>query len=92
MDRIADGLGAGLGMLISVLDPAVIVLGGYFAHLGEFLLDRAQDVIDETVVAPRVSRCVVRLSELGFTSAARGAAQAALDRVFADPTALPAAR
>lgn len=87
LDRVGADLGLGLGMLITVLDPAVIVLGGYFAHLGDYLIDRVQAVIDETVVAPRARRCDVRLSRLGFTSAARGAAQAVVDLVFQDPTA-----
>ncbi|HVK25861.1 MAG TPA: ROK family protein [Actinokineospora sp.] len=86
LDRVGADLGLGLGMLITVLDPAVVVLGGYFAHLGEFLVDRAQSAIDETVVAPRTGKCELRLSQLGFTSAARGAAQAVLDTVFHDPT------
>ncbi|WP_436500085.1 ROK family protein [Actinokineospora sp. HUAS TT18] len=87
LDRVGADLGLGLGMLITVLDPAVIVLGGYFAHLGDYLIDRVHSAIDETVVAPRVGRCDVRLSKLGFTSAARGAAQAVVDEVFQDPAA-----
>ncbi len=36
---IGTGLGVGAAVLVALFDPAVVVLGGYFAHLGEFLLD-----------------------------------------------------
>ena len=36
--HVANDLGLGIAMLRSVLDPTVVVLGGYFAPLGELVL------------------------------------------------------
>lgn len=87
VDRIAADLGLGLGLLVNVLDPAVVVLGGYFSHLGEPLLSRVRAEVTGRVLAPHAGGCDVRLSRLGFTAAARGAAETVLDDVFTDPAA-----
>ncbi|MFJ8388845.1 ROK family protein [Streptomyces sp. NPDC094438] len=85
LDQVADGLGLGLALLIDVLNPRAVVLGGYFAHLGGYLIDRVRSVVDERVMAPEAGGCQVVLSTLGFTAAARGAAHLALDAVYQDP-------
>lgn len=87
IDRIAADLGLGLGLLVNVLDPEVMVLGGYFSHLGEALLSRVRAEVAGRVLAPHAGGCDVRLSRLGFTAAARGAAETVLDDVFTDPPA-----
>lgn len=37
LDRIADGLGLGLALLVDVLNPRAVVLGGYFTYFGAHL-------------------------------------------------------
>ena len=85
LDRIAQGLGLGIGVLVDILNPQTVILGGYFAFLGEHLLATTRRVVDERVMAPRAGGCELRASTLGFASAARGAAQAAMEGVFQDP-------
>lgn len=85
LDGIGRSLGVGASVLVNVLNPAAVVLGGYFAALGEWLLPSARAELDARALAP----CSLVLSELGFTAAVRGAAWAALDRVFTDPTTAP---
>jgi predicted NBD/HSP70 family sugar kinase len=82
---IGTGLGVGAAVLVALLDPAVVVLGGYFAVLGEFLLEPLTAALAQRVPGP--SR--VALSTLGFTAAVRGGAHVALQPVFSDPTTVP---
>ena len=44
-------VGLGLAVLATVLDPAVVVLGGYFAPLGDLVLDPARRTLDERLVS-----------------------------------------
>ncbi|MER5891147.1 ROK family protein [Streptomyces sp. NPDC001941] len=87
LERVADDLGLGLALLADVLNPRLIVLGGYFTHLGDLMLPRVQEVVRDRVMAPDAGGCEVRLSALGFAAAARGGAYLALDAVYRDPGA-----
>lgn len=89
LDTIAAGLGLGASVLVNMVNPEVLVLGGYFAALGDLLLDRVTEEVNARVVAPDAGGCRIALSDLGFTAAGRGGAHAALERVVADPTRCP---
>jgi predicted NBD/HSP70 family sugar kinase len=71
---------------VDILNPRAVVLGGYFAQLGGFLLERVRAGVLERVIAPNAGGCEVLLSTLGFTAPSRGAAYLALDRVYQDPS------
>ncbi|MBR7825141.1 ROK family transcriptional regulator [Actinospica sp. MGRD01-02] len=83
---VAEGLALGLSLLIDVLNPRLVVLGGYFAQLGDYLIDEVRAGVLERVMAPNAGGCEIALSSLGFTSSARGGAYLALDRVYQDPS------
>ncbi|MDX6204872.1 MAG: hypothetical protein QOF39_929 [Frankiales bacterium] len=87
LQQIGRGLGVGASILVNVFNPGVIVLGGYFAVLGEFLLKPMSDELRARVIAG--APCRVSLSRLGFTAAARGGAHVALDAILGDPTLVP---
>ncbi|MEU6763936.1 ROK family protein [Streptomyces sp. NPDC046853] len=87
LEQIADGLAVGLALLVDVLNPRAIVLGGYFAHFGDHLLDRVRGELSARVMAPEAGDCEIVLSTLGFSAAARGGAYLALDSVYQDPGA-----
>ena len=90
LEHVADDLALGLALLIDVLNPRAVVLGGYFAHLGEHLLTRVQAGVRKRVMAPNAGGCEILLSTLGFTAPARGAAYLALDQVYQDPSGFDA--
>ena len=75
-------LGRGLAILTGVLDPAVIVLGGYFGPLADVMLAPAQAVLGSALAAPVQQRPDLRPGELGTESAALGAAERALAEVY----------
>lgn len=83
---VGHWLGIGGAILVNVLNPDVLVLGGYFAALGPWLTEPLEEAIRDRVIAPDSGGCRVIRSELGFTAAIRGGAQVSLDQVFIDPT------
>ncbi|WP_202795219.1 ROK family transcriptional regulator [Janibacter sp. HTCC2649] len=87
---IARDLIRGLSVLVDVLNPRRIVLGGYFAPFGEQLLAPVKSALDERRMDAG-SEVVVAVSALGLSAASRGGALAALEAVFEDPTTVPAA-
>jgi predicted NBD/HSP70 family sugar kinase len=87
---IGTALGVGAAVLINLVNPRVVVLGGYFALLGRYLLEPMNAELAERVFGPGLAGAQVVLSTLGFTAAVRGGAHLALEAVFADPTLVPA--
>lgn len=90
LERVGRDLGLGIAMLSSVLDPEVVVLGGYFAPLGELVLAAARRTLDERLASRAQVRPDLRLSTLGTDAAALGAAELALGPVFAGDVDLTA--
>jgi predicted NBD/HSP70 family sugar kinase len=88
---VGTALGVGAAVLINLVNPRVVVLGGYFAVLGRFLLEPLTRELSARVVGPGLAGARVVTSTLGFTAAVRGGAQLALDAVFTDPTLVPVA-
>lgn len=81
--RVGEDVGLGLAMLAGVLDPEVVVLGGYFVPLGELVLAPARATLDERLASAAQRRPDLRLSVLGIQAAALGAAEQAFADVFA---------
>ncbi|MFD7159201.1 ROK family protein [Kribbella sp. NPDC059898] len=88
LNDVGTWLGIGGAILVNILNPAVLVLGGYFAVLGPWLEAPLAKALRERVLAPDGGGCRVVRSDLGFGAAVRGGAQICLDQVFADPTQL----
>ncbi len=80
--EIGACLGRGLAVLTGVMDPAVIVLGGYFAPLGGFILAPARAELEAAVGVPVGGRPALRVGLLGTESAALGAAERALGNLL----------
>jgi predicted NBD/HSP70 family sugar kinase len=87
---VGSALGVGAAVLINLVNPRVVVLGGYFAVLGRWLLAPMTAELSERVFGPGLAGARIVLSTLGFTAAVRGGAHLALDAVFDDPTLVPA--
>ena len=76
-------VGLGLAVLATVLDPAVVVLGGYFAPLGDLVLAEARRTLDDRLVSTVQSRPELRTGALGIQAAALGAAEWSFGELFA---------
>ena len=88
LGRLGRDVGLGLAVLATVLDPSVIVLGGYFVPLGDLVLVPARTTLEERLVGP-VPRTELRVGALGIEAAAVGAAERAFTGVFAGDRELP---
>jgi predicted NBD/HSP70 family sugar kinase len=84
--HVAGWLGAGAAVLVNALNPAAIVLSGYYAAVGEHLRPTLEARLRAGVLAPDAGGTRIELSTLGFTASVRGGAGLSLDTVFADPT------
>jgi len=81
-------IGLGAANLANLFDPQVIILGGYFAHLGDWILPTAQQALEAGTLADAAHTPQLATSTLGFTAAAQGGAIHAIERVMSDPTTL----
>jgi predicted NBD/HSP70 family sugar kinase len=67
----------------NLLNPEVIVLGGYFVPLAPWLLPAAEEELARRAVAPQAGGCRLVVASLGQTAAALGGAARVLDDVDA---------
>ena len=81
--RVGRDVGLGIAVLSSVLDPEVVVMGGYFAPLGDLVLEPARRTLDERLASAEQVRPDLRTSTLGIQAAALGAAEQSFGPVFA---------
>jgi predicted NBD/HSP70 family sugar kinase len=81
--RLGHDVGLGLTVLATVLDPAVVVLGGYFVPLGDLVLEPARRTLDERLVSETQRRPDLRPGALGIQAAALGAAEWSFGDLFA---------
>ncbi|MGH8827886.1 MAG: ROK family protein, partial [Jiangellaceae bacterium] len=86
LERVGSWLGIGASILVNILNPSVLVLGGFMAAVGPWLTENVEAELAARVIAPNGGGCRVELSTLGFTAAVRGGAQVALEAVYTDPT------
>lgn len=80
--EVGRRLGTGVVALAGLLDPAVVVLGGYFVPLGPLLVPLVEQALREGLLGAGERRCAVELSALGLRAASTGAATGALAGVF----------
>src|SRR5207249_2084275 len=74
LEEIGRRLGAGIGSLVNVFNPEVVVIGGGFGAAGDLLLEPAREVMAQEALTP--GRDLVRIvpAELGPAAGLIGAA------------------
>lgn len=87
--RVGSWLAVGAGILIDILNPDLLVFGGYYGTLAPWLVDSIQANVEAEVFAPDTGGCKIEFSTLGFSASLIGGAQSALDIVFQDPSVVP---
>ncbi|WP_084958060.1 ROK family transcriptional regulator [Thermoactinospora rubra] len=81
LERVGTHLGRGVAMLANLLNPEVVVLGGYYVPLARWLLPAVQAAMRSLTIAPDAGGCQVVASTLGHDAAALGGAARVLDSV-----------
>lgn len=75
-------LGRGLGSLASIVDPDVVVLGGYFVPIAPWLTPTAERALEHHLTFADLHLPEIRLSTLDLRAAAIGAAEQSLATVL----------
>jgi predicted NBD/HSP70 family sugar kinase len=91
MDALRDvgrWLGIGIGNLINIFNPDMVVVGGSFYELYPYMSSALETAADEVALEAPWKACTIRRSELGPKAILIGAAELVLGEVVADPVAL----
>ncbi|MEV4353333.1 ROK family transcriptional regulator [Nonomuraea sp. NPDC049625] len=81
LESVGRSLGRGVSILANLLNPEVVILGGYYVPLAPWLLPAVQDEMDGRVIASGSGGCQVVASTLGHDAAALGGAARVLDSI-----------
>ena len=79
LDGIGRRLGAGIGSLVNIFNPELVVIGGGFAAAGDFVLDPARGVLAREGLAGAGRRVRIVRAELGTAAGLIGAGLVAFD-------------
>ena len=79
LDGIGRRLGAGIGSLVNIFNPELVVIGGGFAAAGDFILDPAREIVAREGLAGAGKRVRIVRAELGTAAGLIGAALVAFD-------------
>jgi glucokinase len=79
LDGIGRHLGAGIGSLVNIFNPELVVIGGGFAAAGDFILDPAREIVAREGLAGAGERVRIVRAELGTSAGLIGAALVAFD-------------
>ncbi|MEU6777980.1 ROK family transcriptional regulator [Nonomuraea angiospora] len=80
LESVGRSLGKGVSILANLLNPEVVILGGYYVPLAPWLLPAVQEEMDDRVIAAGSGGQVVA-STLGHDAAALGGAARVLDSI-----------
>jgi predicted NBD/HSP70 family sugar kinase len=78
-------IGVALAGLVNVVDVPVVLLGGLYARLGQWLLEPIMAELDRRVVSRAWAPVEVRVSALGLDAAVRGAGGTVVQQLIAGP-------
>jgi glucokinase len=81
LDGIGRRLGAGIGSLVNIFNPELVVIGGGFAAAGDFVLDPAREILQREALAGAGYRVPIVRAELGTAAGLIGAGLVAFDAV-----------
>jgi glucokinase len=76
---IGERLGSGIGTLVNVFDPELVVIGGGFAAAGDLILEPAREIVRREAIGPAKDRVQVVRAKLGTAAGIVGAALVGLE-------------
>jgi glucokinase len=79
LDGIGRHLGSGIGSLVNIFNPELVVIGGGFAAAGDFVLDPAREVVAREGLAGAGKRVKIVRASLGTAAGLIGAGLVAFD-------------
>ena len=88
LQQVGRWLGTGIGNLINIFNPDLVVVGGFFDTLYPFMSGAVEAGAKEVALEAPWEVCEIRKSELGARAMLIGAAELVLGEVVADSSAL----
>jgi glucokinase-like ROK family protein len=85
----AESLGIAVAGIVSMLNPAMVIVGGGLSRTGDLLLDPLRDVIGRRSLITSVAGTQIRAGDLGERATALGAATLVLKAALDDPRMFP---
>jgi glucokinase len=79
LDGIGRHLGAGIGSLVNIFNPELVVIGGGFAAAGDFILDPAREILQREALARAGYHVPIVRAELGTAAGLIGAGLVGFD-------------
>ena len=79
LDGIGRYLGAGIGSLVNIFNPELVVISGGFAAAGDFILDPAREIVAREGLAGAGDRVRIVRAELGTAAGLIGAGLVGFD-------------
>jgi glucokinase len=79
LDGIGRRLGAGIGTLVNIFHPELVVIGGGFAAAGDFILGPAREIVQREALARAGFHIPIVRAELGTAAGLIGAGLVAFD-------------
>ncbi len=92
VDDVASWLGFGIGNLINICDPGLVVCGGYLAGIHRLATETIEREAAAVIVANQHRNFRIVGSALGPDAALVGAAELVFDHVLRDPAGLASTR
>jgi len=86
--EIGRWLGIGIGNLVNIFNPDLIVFGGFYHPLFPFLEQAINDTASTVALSAPWSTCRICPSELGLDARLIGAAELVFTELIADPAAM----
>jgi glucokinase-like ROK family protein len=87
----AEHLGIAVAGFLNLMNPAMVILGGGLARLGNVLLEPLRETVRRRTLISSLVACEIRTSQLGEQASAVGAATMVLEAALADSSLFPAA-
>jgi predicted NBD/HSP70 family sugar kinase len=87
LSEVGHWLGIGIGNLINLFNPDLVVVGGFFDELYPYLSPAIEAGAQQIALDAPWEACSIRRSELGSNAILIGAAELVLGEVVADPSA-----
>ena len=88
----ADYLGIAIAGVVSMLNPAAVILGGGLTRVGDLLLEPLRDMVGRRALLPSMAAAEIRVGDLGPQTTALGAATLVLNAALDDPRMFPQPR
>ena len=89
VSQIGHWLGVGVGGLINLLNPDVVVLGGMFQRLFNYLRDPMLAAVHDQALEAASELATVVPSDLGTSAQLLGAGELSLSEIVANPSGFP---